>query len=459
VLSAAVASLAALGMRFGWDTSRQGTISYLVVSLLITVTWPMLVALSGGYELRPSLFGVEELRRVLRGGVFLLAITGLVNGVFRLDLSRGYFVALLPLVVSVTGLSRTLLRSRMGRADAERGNRHRAVVVGPAAQIVELCLDLARSRSGRRCASPIEMVAYVADDLEASDPTPDALARLRRLPDRAAIQRLTENDVTVDLLVRAGQPGPQEMWALGQYAHDLGIAVAIAPHRRDAAASVSMSYVPLGSTPLLMVETPTLRLVAALTKGVMDRLLALLLLIVLAPVLALIAATVAIRDGRPVIFRQQRVGRYGNPFSCLKFRTMCPDAEDQLADLLARNEGDGPLFKVRDDPRVTKTGRWLRRHSLDELPQLLNVLAGTMSVVGPRPPLPLEVATYDIRAGRRLLVKPGITGLWQTEGRSDLPWDDGVYLDLMYVDQWSPLLDLVIMIRTAKTIIWPAGAY
>ena len=108
---------------------------------------------------------------------------------------------------------------------------------------------------------------------------------------------------------------------------------------------------------------------------------------------------------------------------------------------------------------MTKTGRWLRRHSLDELPQLLNVLAGTMSVVGPRPPLPLEVATYDIRAGRRLLVKPGITGLWQTEGRSDLPWDDGVYLDLMYVDQWSPLLDLVIMIRTAKTIIWPAGAY
>jgi lipopolysaccharide/colanic/teichoic acid biosynthesis glycosyltransferase len=138
---------------------------------------------------------------------------------------------------------------------------------------------------------------------------------------------------------------------------------------------------------------------------------------------------------------------------------MCSDAEAQLEGLRAQNEGDGPLFKLRDDPRVTRTGRWLRAHSIDELPQLWNVLKGEMSIVGPRPPLPNEVATYDERTARRLLVKPGLTGLWQVEGRSDLPWDDGVYLDLMYVDHWSPLLDFVIMVRTAKTVLRPRGAY
>lgn len=455
VAAAGVASLAALLIRFGWHNGQQGTISYPVVGVLVTLAWPLLLAVSGAYELRPSLFGVEELRRVLRSGVLLVAATGIAHITLRLNLSRGYFLALVPLVITLTALWRSLLRFHRRRGGGASDNRHRAVVVGPMADIEQLCRDLARGRTE----SPVEVVAYVADDLEASDPAPDALAGLRRLPDRAAIQHLADHDVTVDLLVRAGHPGPEEMWALGQRAHDLGITVAKAPRREDAAASVVMSYVPLGSTPLLLVETPTLRPVAVVTKSVMDRGMALLLLVVLAPVLAVIAATIAIRDGRPVLFRQARVGRYGKQFRCLKFRTMCAGAEDQLVDLVHRNEACGPLFKLRDDPRVSRTGRWLRYHSLDELPQLLNVLVGDMSIVGPRPPLPAEVATYDIRTGRRLLVKPGITGLWQTEGRSDLPWDDGLYLDLMYVDHWSPLLDLVIIARTAKTIIRPDGAY
>ena len=450
------ASLAAMAIRFGWDDGQQGTTSYWIVGLLVTVTWPLLLAASGAYELRPSLFGVEELRRVLGGGLLLVAGTGMVNSIFRLNLSRGYFIPLVPAVVAGTAVWRSVLRTRMGQARAERGNRHRAIAVGPVAQVVQLCNDL----GGGRPTSPIEIVAYVADDLEVSDSPPTALAKLQRLPDRLAIECLAETDVNIDLIVRVGNPDPEEMWVLGQRAHDLGVAVAIAPHRQDTAASLSMSYVPLGSTPLLMVETPTLRPVSVLTKSIMDRVIALVLLVVAAPVLALIALVIAIRDGRPVLFRQERVGRYGKPFHCLKFRTMCLGAEAQLPNLLALNEQvSSPLFKLRADPRVTRPGRWLRRHSLDELPQLFNVLAGDMSVVGPRPPLPNEVATYDIRTNRRLLVKPGITGLWQTGGRSDLPWDDGVYLDLMYVDHWSPLLDLVIMARTAATIIRPRGAY
>jgi lipopolysaccharide/colanic/teichoic acid biosynthesis glycosyltransferase len=135
------------------------------------------------------------------------------------------------------------------------------------------------------------------------------------------------------------------------------------------------------------------------------------------------------------------------------------DADDRLADLLALNEADGPLFKIRDDPRITRIGSFLRNHSLDELPQFFNVILGSMSVVGPRPPLPNEAATYNEREARRLLVKPGITGLWQVEGRSDLPWDEAVYLDLLYVEHWSPLLDLAIIARTVRAVIRPAGAY
>ena len=208
-----------------------------------------------------------------------------------------------------------------------------------------------------------------------------------------------------------------------------------------------------------MVETPTLQPSARAIKAVFDRAMAVLMVVALAPVFLGIALVILIREGRPILFRQERVGRYGQTFTCLKFRTMTVDAEDRLEELRELNEVDGPLFKIRDDPRVTGIGRMLRDHSLDELPQLFNVLAGSMSIVGPRPPLPQETSTYNEREARRLLVKPGLTGLWQVEGRSDLPWSDGVYLDLLYVDHWSPLLDLVIIARTVRAVVRPSGAY
>jgi len=460
--AAGVAALAALVIRFGWDGAHQSAavsdsivISYQAIGLLVVAAWPFLLAVSGAYELKSSLFGVEELRRILRAGLLLLGAAGVAHIALRLDLSRGYFITLLPLTVLLTALSRAVVSRLMGKERDDLRNQHRVVVVGPSHDISTFICDLERTRTRNR----VEVVAFVADDLEPDAPVPAGLDRLRRLPDRNAIRSLTDHDVTVDLLVRAGRPSPDEMWALSQRAHDLGVTVAIAPHRHDATSTVAMSYVPLGSTPLLMVETPTLRPVAAVTKAVFDRVVAASLLLLLAPVLAVIAAVIGVREGRPVLFRQTRVGRYGQLFGCWKFRTMVPDAESQLIDLQDANESDGLLFKIKDDPRVTPTGRWLRRHSLDELPQLINVLKGEMSMVGPRPPLPSEVEAYDTRTNRRLNVKPGCTGLWQTQGRSDLPWDDGIYLDLMYVDHWSPLLDLVILARTVRTIVRPDGAY
>ncbi len=193
-------------------------------------------------------------------------------------------------------------------------------------------------------------------------------------------------------------------------------------------------------------------------KSVADTAGALLLLLVLAPVLLVIALAVRC-DGGPAFYRQTRVGRDGVPLRMLKFRSMRVDA-DQLRDTLrVADEGAGPLFKLRADPRVTRVGAVLRRFSLDELPQLFNVLTGEMSLVGPRPALPEEVATYEAATRRRLAVRPGMTGLWQVSGRSDLSWTEAVALDLAYVEHWSPALDLKILARTARAVLGGAGAY
>jgi len=174
---------------------------------------------------------------------------------------------------------------------------------------------------------------------------------------------------------------------------------------------------------------------------------------------AAIAIAIRVDDRGPVFFRQTRVGKDGRTFGVYKFRTMVVDAEQRKAELEALNEGSGVLFKIRQDPRVTRAGNWLRRWSLDELPQLINVVAGDMSLVGPRPALPAEAVRYGEHMRRRLVVKPGITGLWQVSGRSDLPWDEAVRLDLRYVENWSFALDLQILWKTWSAVVRGSGAY
>jgi exopolysaccharide biosynthesis polyprenyl glycosylphosphotransferase len=210
---------------------------------------------------------------------------------------------------------------------------------------------------------------------------------------------------------------------------------------------------------MLHVEHPEFTGVRRLAKGVMDRLIAMVALVCLAPVMMVIAVFIRSNSAGPALFRQVRVGRDGKTFVLYKFRTMHNDAEQRLAELLALNDSDGLLFKMRDDPRITGVGRTLRRYSLDELPQLLNVVGGRMSMVGPRPPLPGEVEKYLQDTHRRLTVKPGMTGLWQISGRSDLSWEDSVRLDLRYVENWSLTSDFVIMLRTLGAVLRSSGAY
>lgn len=448
------AVLARLG-RFGFeDAAAPVGIPYQLIGVVLAVLWPVLLAFSGAYDPKVALFGVEEVRRVARAGVALLASVGVAHFLFALNLSRGYIGVFVPTAIVASAAWRGVLRARTGAEHRRGRGRHRAVAVGPCEEVSRLVARL-RGQPG----AAIDLVAVVCDDLDPDAPAPAGLHGVERLASRDAIAGLARRSGgQLDLLLRAGRPHTEEMWSLARRSHELGVGLAIAPSRSDAS-NVAFSYVPLGSTPMMLVETPALKPAHRVAKAVFDRTGAAVALVVLSPLLALIALAVLVRDGRPVLFRQARVGRNGSTFPVLKFRTMTRDAEARLGELSERNEAAGPLFKMRDDPRVTRTGAFLRRYSLDELPQLVNVLTGTMSLVGPRPPLPSEVATYDERTARRLVVKPGLTGLWQIQGRSDLPWDEGVYLDVMYVDHWSPLLDLVILARTARAVLRPRGAY
>jgi exopolysaccharide biosynthesis polyprenyl glycosylphosphotransferase len=244
-------------------------------------------------------------------------------------------------------------------------------------------------------------------------------------------------------------------WLLGDRGVDLLIAPALI-----AVTGPRIHIRPFSGLPLLHIEGPELTGGRRLVKSAIDRSVAAIGLIILAPILLGLALAVRLTSSGPVMFRQVRVGRGGDNFTLWKFRTMCVGAEAELANLAALNQrNEGPLFKIREDPRVTRLGRWMRRYSLDELPQLVNVVTGTMSLVGPRPPLPFEVASYGDDVWRRLLVKPGLTGLWQISGRSDLAWEDAVKLDLKYVQNWSLALDATILLRTLSAVLRGDGAY
>jgi exopolysaccharide biosynthesis polyprenyl glycosylphosphotransferase len=248
--------------------------------------------------------------------------------------------------------------------------------------------------------------------------------------------------------------------ALTQLAWDLagtGIELMVTPAVTDVAGP-RISLRPVEGTPLLLAEQPELRGTRRLVKGAFDRTFAALLVVLLLPILALIGLLVRFTSRGPALFRQVRVGVGGQRFVLFKFRTMTVDAEERFAEVAHLNEHDGVLFKVRDDPRITRFGRYLRRWSIDELPQLWNVVRGDMSIIGPRPPLPTEVHSYNEQARRRLLVKPGMTGLWQVSGRSSLPWQEAVRLDLYYVENWSPSLDVVILAKTLSAVVRRRGA-
>jgi exopolysaccharide biosynthesis polyprenyl glycosylphosphotransferase len=367
--------------------------------------------------------------------------------------------ALVPCAPTSAAVHTLIHRHLMGRRRGGRAVR-RALVIGEANAVEGPMSHLAKRTDH-------EFV--VVGVCPIGDEDPHALAPVAARLDRQApplmaadsapvLQAARQLDVDVVLIV----PGPSMTgprlrrlsWAL----HNEGFPLVVVPGLTEVARRrVGVSSV-AGLT-LLDVAPPLRRGCAALLKSATDRLGAALLITLLAPLFAAVALAVLLDSPGPVVYRQTRIGRDGKPFTMAKFRTMVADAERLRHQLDATNEQDGRMFKIRRDPRITRVGRVLRRYSLDELPQLFNVVQGHMSLVGPRPPLPDEVADYDEVELRRLAVKPGLTGLWQVSGRSDLSWDETIALDLRYVDNWSPSIDLEVLVRTVRAVFAGTGAY
>jgi exopolysaccharide biosynthesis polyprenyl glycosylphosphotransferase len=305
-----------------------------------------------------------------------------------------------------------------------------------------------------------------------SDPAAQELARhLERHPEcglavaRAltgegsdVLAALAERPYDAVSVVDPGALGPHGLRRLRWDLERLGIEMMVVPDVADIAGP-GLRVLPLGGIPAVQVTRPPQAGATRVAKEAADRLLAGAALLVSSPILLAALLLVKATSPGPALFRQTRIGLGGKPFTMYKLRTMVVEAERLLVDLAPSNESDGVLFKIRRDPRVTPVGRWLRRLSLDELPQLLNVLAGQMSLVGPRPPLPVEVARYPDDLHRRFLVKPGITGLWQVSGRASLSWDESMRLDLDYVDNWSLVFDALILAKTFSAVVSGRGAY
>jgi len=432
------------------DAAPAGGV-HLWAALSLVVVWPVVLGTVGAYSHRLFGTGSEEFRRVGRAGLALLAVAAFVSYAADLDLSRLLVVVVVPALTLVSLVGRFTARRLLRRLWSQGRCIKRVVLVGRGGAVLDLARQLERERfAGLRpvaaCVTPVDR-GRVSREVDLPVGGLDDVLVL------AAANRADAVAVT-----SASETAAQYLRTLSWQMEGTGIELLVAPGLVEVAGP-RLHLRPFEGLPLLSVEQPRLEGWRRVVKGGLDRVAAAAALLLLAPVLLTIALAVRLDSPGPVLFRQERVGINGRSFTMLKFRSMVVDAEARLEALRQQNISDGLLFKLRDDPRVTRVGRWLRRLSLDELPQLVNVLAGSMSLVGPRPPLPAEVAAYDSSVRRRLLVKPGLTGLWQVSGRSDLPWEEAVRLDLRYVENWSLAMDLLILWRTGRAVLGRSGAY
>lgn len=422
-----------------------------LASFGLIVAWPALLASAGAYSARIFGAGSDEYRRVGRAGLTLLALAAFTSYAGQLDLSRGLVGVAVPTLTLLTVLGRYLARLRLRRLWASGRCTKRVVVVGRGGAVLELAGRLERDRS-----AGLQVVAACVTRDDQSRVARASALPVGGLDDVVAVAAEYRADAIA--VTSASETAAEYLRALSWQLEGSGLELLVAPGLIEVAGP-RLHIRPVEGLPLLSVEQPRFEGWQRLVKGAADRLTALVALILLAPVLLAVAAAVAATSDGPVLYRQERIGMNGRPFQILKFRTMVPDADQLLATLEHANASDGLLFKLRHDPRVTPVGRVLRRFSIDELPQLINVLTGSMSLVGPRPPLPTEVARYDSSVRRRLLVKPGLTGLWQISGRSDLSWEESVRLDLRYVENWSFAMDAMILWKTGRAVLSSSGAY
>jgi exopolysaccharide biosynthesis polyprenyl glycosylphosphotransferase len=449
-VDAACGLLAGLAALLGRFPGAWHPLLYVAVTAGLPLVWVAWVAMLGGYDPRFIGLGSEEFRRIINSAISLTAGIAIVSYAFRLDVARGYVLIALPGLCVVDATARYLMRKRLHRQREGGCFMRRVTAVGHADAVADLIVRLRREpyyglEVVNACLAENSGLEEIAGVPVAGGLSDAALVAGQSGANTVAVLACPEMD---------GVALRRLAWELEKEGTDLFVAPALLD-----VAGPRTTIRAVAGLPLLHVDHADLSGAKWTIKSFFDKALATAALCILSPLLAFIAIEIMLHDGGPVLFTQTRIGKDGKPFTVLKFRTMVPDAELHKEAIAALDEGDGLLFKVRKDPRVTATGAWLRRWSFDELPQLFNVLFGEMSIVGPRPPLPAEAAGYGLDVRRRLVVKPGMTGLWQVSGRSDLSRDDAVRLDLRYVENWSFALDLQVLWKTSAAVVKGRGAY
>lgn len=427
---------------------NQETLIWIAIFVL-PVAWVALLWMHGAYDGRCLGLGSDEYKRVVKALTTLTALVCFLAFTMKAPLSRLAVATVLPLTLASTLMVRFAARKVLHGLRKRGMALQRVILVGTLGET--LSVYRIASRNAHAGLLPVGICLTESTREQPSLPIPVTNGRVD------VLQRV--EDLRADAIAVCGSRGVEsdELRRLAWQLEGTGIDLIVAPSLTNIAGP-RIHIRPVEGLPLLHVEEPTISGVGWFAKALLDKVASALGLLVLSPLFLLLALFIKLSSPGPVFFRQERVGRGGETFNVWKFRSMYVDAEQRLADLLGRNETDGLLFKMRDDPRITLIGRWMRRLSLDELPQLINVMVGDMSLVGPRP---LAVRDSDVVGDvrRRLLVRPGMTGLWQVSGRSNLSWEDAVRLDLYYVDNWSLMFDAMILWKTVFVVLRREGAY
>ena len=461
-----IAIVAAVGIaqwiRFGSAPSGGAlpllrNITYLEVSAAIAFGWMAALTINGARSTRVIGSGVEEYRRVWWATISAFGTVAIISMLFKLELARGYLMVALPVGVALLLASRWVARRVVVRLRKQHGRCvTRLLVVGSPQAVRDLTLGLSREPW-----SGYDVVgACIPGQYSRAGVAIPGFGTVPVLGNEESVARAVVASGSHAVAVAATEQfhgtGLRELsWEL----ENLDVDLLVAPGVVDVAGP-RLHMRPVAGLPLIHVEKPQYHGAKRFQKRAFDIAFSGLALLFGLPLLLLIALAVKLTSRGPVFYRQERIGLDGKPFEMIKFRTMVVGADAMLEEVAHLNESDsGVLFKIRKDPRVTPLGRFLRKYSLDELPQFINAFTGEMSVVGPRPPLESEVASYDDHTMRRLLVKPGITGLWQVSGRSDLSWEDSVRLDMFYVENWSIMADIVIALKTARVVFNHSGSY
>lgn len=440
--SVSLAALDAPGVKLGYTT----------ISVLLVIAWMLVLDIFATRDHKVIGSGTLEYKRIADATIWLFGVFAILAFLFRIDFARGYFLTALPVGFLLLLLSRWSWRQWLRTRQKSGAYVSRTLLLGERTKSAHVAKTIQRTagtgmdivgaltRAGTTAKGPIEGV-----------PVLGGYADLLDAIDSSAAETV--------VLTGADEISPDDMRRIGWDLEARNIELIVAPALTDIAGP-RIHARPVAGLPLIHVSYPTFEGAKRVYKRTFDIVGSGLLILVGSPVL--IAVAIAVKQSGPgdILYRQVRVGRRGKEFGMLKFRSMIQDADDQLESLLdAQGTSDKPLFKVTNDPRITPVGKFLRKYSLDEIPQLFNVFLGEMSLVGPRPQRAAEVALYDDAAHRRLIMKPGMSGLWQVSGRSNLSWEDSIRLDLYYVENWSLTADIMILFRTLRAVIAPEGAH